>query len=446
MHIAIITAGGAGMFCGSCMHDNTWARALQAAGHEVSLIPTYTPIRVDEADVSTDRIFFGGLNVYLDYRFPLWQKMPRALTRWLDAPGLLNFVTRFAISNDAQELGALTVAMLQGSAGPNFRETHELADFLGQQLRPDVICFSNILLSGAMPRLRESYSGPVFCLLQGDDIFLADLPEPFAVRSLELISDHGKLFDGFLTHSDYYSDFMSGFLKLPREKFIHLPLGIDLTGHDGRPRESEEPPTIGYFARICPEKGFDRLLEAFGLLQQRHRHVRFRAGGYLGKRDAAFYKKLRPQIDALGAAFEYVGSPATHAEKVAFLKSLDILSVPTTYHEPKGIYVLEALANGVPVVQPRHGAFPELIAASGGGLLVEPDDATALMEGWETLILNPLRRLELAKAGHAHVHERYGTDALVADSVRIFEAAATKPIVATTKNVPSTPGCAGGRS
>ncbi|TWU14665.1 GDP-mannose-dependent alpha-(1-6)-phosphatidylinositol monomannoside mannosyltransferase [Symmachiella macrocystis] len=442
MHIAIITAGGAGMFCGSCMHDNTWARALQNAGHEVSLIPTYTPIRVDETNVSTDRIFFGGLNVYLDYRFPIWQKIPRGWTRWLDSPGLLNLVTRFAISNDAQELGALTVAMLQGSDGPNFRETHELADFLGQDLQPDVICFSNILLSGAMPRLRESFSGPVFCLLQGDDIFLADLPEPFAGRALELINSHGQLFDGFLTHSDYYSDFMSGFLGLPREKFIHLPLGIDLMGHDGQPLQRDEPPTIGYFARICPEKGFDQLLTAFGLLQERHPHVRFRAGGYLGKRDAAFFKKLQPAIDALGPAFEFVGSPETHAEKVAFLKSLDILSVPTTYHEPKGIYVLEALANGVPVVQPRHGAFPELINASGGGLLVDPDDPQALMQGWESLILDPTHRLKLAQAGHTHVHERYGTDALVDDSVRIFQTATADMASAGASGVSTAPGIA----
>lgn len=434
MHIAIITAGGAGMFCGSCMHDNTWARALQNAGHEVSLIPTYTPIRVDETDVSTHRIFFGGLNVYLDYRFPFWQKIPRVLTRWLDSPGLLNLVTRFAISNDAHELGALTVAMLQGSDGPNFRETHELADFLGTQLKPDVICFSNILLSGTMPRLRESFSGPVFCLLQGDDIFLTDLPQPYAERSLELIHRHGPLFDGFLTHSDYYSDFMSAYLRLAREKFVHLPLGIDLTGHDGLPTLREEPPTIGYFARICPEKGFGRLIEACGLLKQRHPHVRFRAGGYLGKRDAAFFKSLQPAIDALGPSFEYIGSPATHAEKVAFLKSLDILSVPTTYHEPKGLYVLEALANGVPVVQPRHGAFPELIEASAGGLLVDPDDPQALMQGWETLILDPPRRLELARAGHAHVHSRYGADTLAQESLQIFQAA-TAQIGSTAANI-----------
>ncbi len=424
MHIAIITAGGAGMFCGSCMHDNTWARALQEAGHEVSLIPTYTPIRVDETNVSTDRVFFGGLNVYFDYRYPFWQKIPRALTRWLDSPGLLNLVTRFAISNDAQELGALTVAMLEGTDGPHHRETRELAEFLGQQLKPDVICFSNILLSGAMPCLREFYSGPVYCLLQGDDIFfLADLPEPFHC-ALELIGRHGGHYDGFLSHSDYYSGFMADYLRLPRENFQRLPLGIDLSGHDGLPRESRVPFTIGYFARICPEKGLDRLIEAFRLLREKRPEVRLRAGGYLGKRDAAYFQKIQQSTADLGSAFEYIGSPDTHAEKVEFLKSLDVLSVPTLYHEPKGIYVLEALANGVPVVQPRHGAFPELIESSGGGLLFDPDDPAALANALASLIDNPQDRLQLAQAGHTHVHDRYGIEASVSDSLGIFQSTA----------------------
>lgn len=423
MHIAIITAGGAGMFCGSCMHDNTWARALMAAGHEVSLIPTYTPIRVDEANVSTERVFFGGLNVYLDYRYSFWRKIPRLLTRWLDTPGVINLITRFAVSNNARELGALTVAMLEGEEGPECRETEELAEFLGGQLKPDVICFSNMLLSGAMPRLRQQFTGPIFCLLQGDDVFLQDLPEPFLSRSLELMSGHGQHFDGFLTHSDYYADFMSEYLRLPREKFHRLPLGIDLSLHDGQPSEANERFTVGYFARICPEKGLHVLVDAFRMLRERRPDALLRVGGYLGKRDADYFQTLQQSVADLGAAFEYVGSPDSHEEKVAFLKSLDVLSVPTVYREPKGLYVLEAMANGVPVVQPRHGAFPELIEASSGGLLVEPENPAALAAALEELSQDPERRRQLAAAGHAHVHQHFGVETLVAESARIFGAA-----------------------
>ncbi len=68
MHIAIVTAGGAGMFCGSCMHDNTWARSLKKLGTQVTLLPTYTPLTLDEHDESTRPVFLGGINVYLDFR------------------------------------------------------------------------------------------------------------------------------------------------------------------------------------------------------------------------------------------------------------------------------------------------------------------------------------------------------------------------------------------
>jgi glycosyltransferase involved in cell wall biosynthesis len=422
MHIAIITAGGAGMFCGSCMHDNTWAKSLQTAGAEVTLIPTYTPVRVDEENLSVERVFLGGINVYMDARWPrLWGKLPRFLTRWLDAPGLLN-LTRFA-SNDARNLGPLTVAMLKGDAGPDRREFAELVDFLASQLKPDVICFSNALLAGAVRTLRQQFDGRIYCILQGDDIFLKDLPEPYQSQAIAAIRARADDFDGFLVHSDYYRDFMSGYLGLPAEKFHKLPLGIDLTGHDGQPvSQKHELFTVGYFARICEEKGLHQLVDAFRILKRRHTNVRLLAGGFLGKRDDAYFRRLTRDARDLGDAYQYVGSPQTHDEKVALLKQFDVLSVPTVYHEPKGLYVLEALANGIPVVQPRHGAFPELLESTGGGLLVEPGNAEELAEALESLMQNTERRIELATTGRANVHSAYNEQSMADATLQLFAA------------------------
>src|SRR5947209_32579 len=85
MKIAYITAGAAGMYCGSCMHDNTLVAALAAQGHDALLIPTYTPIRTDEADVSQKRVFFGGINVFLQQKLGLFRHNPWLLDRSLDA-------------------------------------------------------------------------------------------------------------------------------------------------------------------------------------------------------------------------------------------------------------------------------------------------------------------------------------------------------------------------
>lgn len=428
MHVAIVTAGGAGMFCGSCMHDNTWARALMDAGVDVSLIPMYTPIRVDEADVSSKPVFFGGINVYLDYQIPFWKRLPRFLVHWLDKPWVIKAATKFSARNDAKTLGPLTLAMLEGADGPHVHEVEEFVDFVTTKLKPDVIFFTNALLSGVMPRLRAAYDGKLLCILQGDDIFLDDLPERHRTAAIAKISENCVHFDGFLVHSDYYRDFTSEYLGLPAEKYHRIPLGIDLTGHDGEAADrGNERFTVGYFARICPEKGLHQLVDAVVRLRERHPEVRLRAGGYLGARDKAYFHEVERSAAVLADDFEFIGSPATHDEKVAFLKSIDVLSVPTTYREPKGLYVLESLANGTPVVQPAHGSFPELVEATAGGLLVEPGDTDALANAIESLIHDRDQRLELARVGQQRVRERFGPEAMVGETMAMLERVGAAP-------------------
>ncbi len=440
MHIAFVTAGGAGMFCGSCMHDNTWARSLKKQGARVTLVPTYTPLRLDENDESTRPIFLGGINIYLDSQMPIWRHLPRAFTRWLDHPAVIRLATSFGVSSNAQHLGELTLAMLAGESGPQAREVNELADFLVNTLKPDAIFFSNALLVGAVRAIRQRFAGKIFCVLQGDDIFLQDLEEPFRSRALAAIRERSQAFDGFFVHSAYYRDFMTGYFGLPAEKFHIVPLGIDLAGHDGATAERNGNPfTVGYFARICPEKGLHQLVEAFRLLHKRHPNTRLRAAGYLGARDREYFEKVREQARDLGPAFEHAGSPPTHEEKVRYLKSLDVLSVPTVYREPKGIYVLEALANGVPVVQPRHGAFPEILEATGGGLLVEPGDPEDLARALEELLKDPDGRTQLGRGGRTAVHSHYNDATMARRTLAILRGEpspdAASPVLSASSSV-----------
>lgn len=408
------------MFCGSCMHDNTWARALRAAGAEVSLIPLYTPIRVEEEDQTTAPVFFGGINTYLEDRFSWWSRVPRFLTRWLDSPSIIRMATRRAISTNAKDLGAMTVSMVQGEHGPHQRAGEELAEYIAH-LKPDAVCFSNALLSGALHAVKAMYRGPVYCVLQGDDIFLDGLIEPFRSQSMLSISEKAQAFDGFITHSDYYRDYMARYLNLPIGKFHQLPLCIDTQSHDGQPKTScGAPPTIGYFARICPEKGLDRLVEAVLLLRQRIPDAKLRAGGYLAPQHQSYLDDVARAARPLGNDFEYIGSPADKGHKIDFLKSLDLFCVPTVYREPKGIYVLEAWANGVPTVLPGHGAFPQLVESAGGGIIVAPESPAALAEGLEKVLTDNRLRLELASRGHSQVRSSHGMASLARRTLALF--------------------------
>jgi glycosyltransferase involved in cell wall biosynthesis len=423
MKIAYVTAGAAGMYCGSCMRDNTLVAALAARGHDALLVPIYTPIRTDEDDVSVPRVFFGGINVYLQQKFGLFRHTPWFVDRVLDAPGLLRWVSRFAVKTQAARLGDLTLSMLRGEHGHQRKEVDKLIGWL-REVRPEVINITNVMLSGIVGELRRRLGVPILCSLQGDDIYLDYLPAEHRGAAIDLIRSNGAGIDGYVTTSAYYADFMAGYLGIPRAR-IHVVLpGLNLRGHGGpRPERNGRPFTVGYFARVCPEKGFHVLAEAFHRLRQvpGTPPVRLRVSGYLGADNRPWFDGLWRQLHERGHgdAVEHVESP-DHASKVRFLQSLDVLSVPTTYREPKGLYVLEALANGVPVVQPRHGSFPELVEATGGGLLVNPDDPDDLAAALRRLASEPAVADELGRKGREAVHARFTADRMAAETAEIY--------------------------
>jgi glycosyltransferase involved in cell wall biosynthesis len=425
MKIAYITAGAAGMYCGSCMRDNTLAGALHRLGHDALLIPTYTPIRTDEEDHSEKRIFFGGINVYLEQKLALFRHTPWFIDRLFNFPALLRWVSRFAVKTRAEDLGDLTVSMLQGEHGKQRKEVDKVVAWLAEEVRPEVVNLTNALLSGMVHRLKKALPGvPVLCSLQGDDIFTEFLPEPHRTRVLGLVRDHCREIDGFFSTSAAYADFMAGYFAIPRERIHVVYPGLNLAGHGHRPPRDGKPFTIGYFARICPEKGFHNLVEAFVHLKQMPgtQGIRLHVSGWLGENQRPFFEDQRKRLESSGLRddFLHIECP-DHTSKVRFLHDIDVLSVPTTYREPKGLYVLEALANGVPVVQPQHGSFPELIEQTGGGLLVEPGDAAGLAAAWKQLADNPRRGEEMGRRGQESVHARFHATRMAEETVAVYQ-------------------------
>ncbi|HEY1192349.1 MAG TPA: glycosyltransferase family 4 protein, partial [Gemmata sp.] len=310
------------------------------------------------------------------------------------------------------------------------KEVAKLVEFLAAE-KPDVVLFTNALLSGVIPAVKQALGVPVFVTLQGDDIFLDELPEADRKRCFELIRANGRAVDAFISTSHYYADHMAGYIGLPRERVHVVHPGINLAGHGGPadPR-GERPLTMGYFARICPEKGFHRAVEAFIKLRQQPGApaVKLKASGWLGENNRPYYDAQVKRLEAAGllADFEHSDSP-THDDKVRFMRSIDVLCVPTVYREPKGLYVLEAWANGVPVVLPAHGTFPELLDATGGGVLVGPDSIDELADGLLRILGDHEFRARCGAAGLAALTERFTAEAMAADTVALLETLAPTP-------------------
>lgn len=398
------------MFCGSCMHDNALAKALVELGWDVMLVPLYTPIRTDETDVSVDRVFFGGINVYLQQKIPLFRFVPSFLDRFLDSPKLIRRVTNRAIETDAKMLGELALSVLKGADGNQRKEVKRVNQWLTHDVHPDLLVISNILVAGFVPALKKRLNVPVLVTLQGDDIFLDSLPDSFRTKCIDQIKRIAESVDGFIVHSEFFGRYMTEYFDLDPSKIHITPLGLDT--HDylsfqETARATHAPATIGYLARLAPEKGLHNLVDAFIELKNQPgtEEVQLKVAGWLGKEHESYATRQWERLDAAGLSdcYQYAGS-IDRQTKLKMLSELTVLSVPTDQKEPKGLFVLEAMAAGVPVVQPAHGSFPEIVSQTGGGLLFEPGNNSELSTKLLQLIQDNRLHQSLSESGQQAVH------------------------------------------
>jgi glycosyltransferase involved in cell wall biosynthesis len=418
LRLLVVTAGAGGMYCGSCLRDNTLATELMASGHDVVLLPVYTPTRTDEENVSDSRVFFSGISVYLEQHVPLFRKTPAMLDFIWDAPAVIRLATGRGVSVDPEFLGDMTVSMLRGEQGHQAKEFRKLLAYLRLEAPFDVIVLPTSLLASLAPPLRRELRRPVVCTLSGEDLFLEGLPLPQREQSKALIAEAAPAVHSFIATSEYYADFMAGYLGLPRRQIAVAPLGIHFDGLEPKASASPDRPlTIGYLARIAPEKGLHLLASAYIRLRRELglENARLEVAGYLAPEHRTYLDAVAKALAAVGLEGEFrCHETIDRPRKLAFLQGLDLLSVPSPYAEPKGLYLLEALACGVPVVEPQHGAFPEMIEKTGGGVLFAPGDIGDLAARLLELAKDPARRRELGRRGSENVR-RHSSAARMAE-------------------------------
>jgi glycosyltransferase involved in cell wall biosynthesis len=418
------------MYCGGCLRDNALVAALRKLGHQVLMVPLYLPLTLDEEDQSAGTpLFFGGISVYLEQKSPLFRGAPGWLHDLFASRRLLQWAAGKAAKTRAADLGELTLSMLRGEAGNQAREIEALITWLKTQPKPDVLCLSNALLIGMARRLKTELRVPVACALQGEDFFLDALPESHRAACWQALAERATEVDLFIAPSRYFGNLMRERLGLPADRVQVVHNGINLDGYQAEVQspkskvQSAGVPILGFFARMCREKGLDTLVEAYIVLRQRGRvgNLKLRVGGSCGPADGAFVDSLRARLRASGLLGDVEFHPnLDRASKLAMLRSLSVFSVPALYGEAFGLYVIEALAAGVPVVQPRTAAFPELIEATGGGVLCAPGDARALAEAVEELLLDRARARALGEAGRQAVTKRFSAAAMAQATLQLY--------------------------
>ncbi|HPX86761.1 MAG TPA: glycosyltransferase family 4 protein [Candidatus Hydrogenedentes bacterium] len=437
--VHIVPGSGGTFYCQNCLRDTALVRALRAQGHDVMLTPLYLPLFADDAALAEEvPVFFGGINVYLQQRFPFFRKTPAWLDRLFDASWLLRLAARQESSTSARDLGAMTLSMLQGKTGNQAKEVARLVDWLKDQEKPDVVHLSNALLLGLAPQLREELDCPVLCTLQDEDTWMEAMRPDEAEACWNAMREAGESVDLFIAVSQWYADKIQKAMRIPaaRLKVVHLGVENEIFQPDALPFD---PPVIGYLSRLAPGQGLDRLIDAFIALkkQSEFHRLRLRATGGITAAHKPFIQAMRQKLEAAGCLddVEFL-EDFGKAEREAFLRSISLLSVPAPGGEAFGAFILEAHANGVPVVQPAEGAFPEVVALTGGGILYDPAQPGAYEEALAELLSRPDYAASLGETGRRAVEKRFNirvmADQLAAHYQECTEKTGTEPAVIST--------------
>jgi len=428
MKIALIIPGSGGSFyCGNCLRDSKYIRALKDLGHEVIKVPLYLPIFEDGHDLDEVPVFYGAVNLYLKQQFLIFRHMPSFLEHALDSKSVLNMAARKAGSTRAKGLEEMTISMLLGEDGGQKEELERLVDWLAEEVKPDVVHLSNALLLGLARQIKQRLKVPVACSLQDEDVWVDAMDDHYRKEVWDLMSERGKDVDVFIPVSEYYSEEIHKRMTIPASKMQTVHLGVDTADYSPKPITEKEP-VIGYLSRMCEDNGLEELVDAFVRLKRNPKYskVKLKITGGKTHDDHFFIKTQKWMISEHGLENDvYWVEEFEGEERQKFFDSVRLMSVPVLKGEAFGLYQLEAMAAGIPMVQPAVGAFPEVIRISGGGITYYPHEdqqfTQALADVLASLILNDEKLMELSVAGLAGVKQHFDIHAQARKMVAVYE-------------------------
>jgi glycosyltransferase involved in cell wall biosynthesis len=417
MRIVHLTPGTGSFHCGSCLRDHALIKALRVRKHDAIMVPLYLPLVTDGVPTNPEiGVQVGGVSLYIAEKTPWLAKiMPRFVHRWLNNPERLKKLSKRMGMTSAKSLGEMTLGSLLGTDGRQWSEWSQLIDWLKTEPKPDVISLSNSLLSGLAPTLKKAFpQTKIVVSMQGEDSFIDTLPEPYCQQSWEAMRKNADAVDCFIAPSRYYAGVMQQKIGFSDDRLAVVYNGIDVTPF---PTADPDPnwPTIGYFARMIHGKGLTQVVDAFIQLAQRGTvpRLKLKVGGAYTLADEAYVAGLKKKLAEAGLAQRVEWHPnVSFQDKVRFFRDLTVFSVPANYGEAFGLYVVEAVASGVPVVQPAHGAFPEIVDRTQGGVLVPADDEAAYVNALEKMLTEHVTRENISRQGIPAARQHFSAHAM----------------------------------
>jgi glycosyltransferase involved in cell wall biosynthesis len=422
--VNIVPGFGGTFYCGNCLRDSAYVNSLRELGHDAITLPMYLPLTMGGEKMNEEvPVFYGAVNIYLKQQFPLFRHMPGWMENLFDSKPLLKFAAKKSGSTRAHGLEKLTESMLLGQQGNQNHELDRLVDFLKNHEKPDVVHFSNALLLGMAKQIRDELKIPVVCSLQDEDVWVDAMEESWRERIWQLMAEKCHDVDAFVAVSSWFAGIMQEKMHISRDKMNVVHIGVKPENYIFTP-PATDPPAIGYLSRICEENGFGILVDAFLLLREDPRFINLKlkvTGGMTGD-DHPFLQRQLKKLEQKKILQDIeIQHDFTTMALEGFFRSLSVLSVPVLKGEAFGLYQVEALASGVPLVQPDLGAFPEIIRATGGGIVYRPNTAESLANALSQVLADPARLEQMSRTGRKSVENDFDCRSLTRKMVKVYE-------------------------
>lgn len=421
--IQVIPGSGGSFYCGNCLRDSKYVDALRRQGHQVVKIPMYLPLFADEHDIADIPVFYGAVSIYLKQLFPIFRRAPRWFDKLLNSKPVLKLAASMAGSTNARGLEEMTESMLMGEEGKQQEELERLVDWIAENCKPDIIHLSNALLLGLAHQIKEKLKIPVVCSLQDEDVWVDPMEPNFREEIWKLMHKKSEDVDAFISVSGYFAEVIRNNMNLADGKIRSIYLGIDYEDYTFI-NSAEKPRNIGFISRMNHENGLDIIVEAFIEIKKKtgfedvHLII---TGGSTGA-DAKFIKGMKRLIRQHGLESQVeFHEDFENQGRQDFFRKISLLSVPVRKGEAFGMYLLEAMASGIPVVQPNSGAFPEIVELSQGGVIYHENTPAELASAFEKLLNNPAQLEKISRQAVNGVQKHFDIHKQAARMIGLYE-------------------------